>query len=240
MFDTGMLGPWLVGSLLFLILLFFFKNGKKQQVGRFLRVRGKTGVHKRKRLQVSEYLRHLRTLVFKPKIARAFLPLVILFLVVLLLINNYVYFTVITSDSMAPTFNRGDMVLMTEFTDIEEGDVIMFSTPQEQMPVVHRVSEIQGDEIRTKGDFNPREDSWTINESAVYSEAVELNGKPVVLKGVGTYFLEDYESHGRYSKEVEFNRLLLSGMQDVALYIFIIAVTLYIYLTIREHRERRI
>ncbi|UCF08925.1 MAG: signal peptidase I [Thermoplasmata archaeon] len=195
--------------------------------------------YKRRKYHKAAYLRHLRTLVFKPKLARAFLPLVILFLIVLLLLNNFVYFTVITSDSMAPTFSKGDMVLMTQYSEPDEGDIIMFSAPNEQMPVVHRVHDVEGDNITTKGDFNPKEDSWVINESAVYSEAVTVNGKPVVLKGVGNYFIEDYESHGMYSEEIEFNRLLLRGMKNTAIYIFLIAVLLYIYFTIKEIRERK-
>lgn len=209
-------------------------------MGRMFQRKTRLNAVKRRNIQSAAFLRHLRTLVFRPKLARGFLPLVILFLAVFLLLNNFVFFAVITSDSMAPTFNKGDMVLMTQYKDLEEDDIIMFTAPEEPAPVVHRVHEIEGDSITTKGDFNPVEDDWAINESSVHSEAVLVYGKPVVLKGVGNYFIEDYEAHGYNAREIEFNRLLLSGMKNVAIYIFIIAVSLYIYLTLKEHRERKI
>jgi signal peptidase len=240
MFDLNLLGAWLLVSILFLGILFFFKNGRGHKLGMHVRYREKMRIRKRKKLNTSAYLRHLRTLVFRPKLARAFFPLVILFIVVILLLNNFVYFAVITSDSMAPTFKKGDMVLMTQYADIEQDDIIMFTTPDEPLPVVHRIHNIEDDNITTKGDFNPVEDAWVINESAVHSEAVIIGGKPVVLQGVGNYFIEDYESHGRYDEEIEFNRLLLQGMKNTAIYIFMVAVLLYIYFTLKEHRERKV
>jgi signal peptidase len=178
--------------------------------------------------------------MIKPKTTRALIPLSIMLLVVFLLLNNFVYFAVITSDSMSPTFNKGDMVLMTEYKDVESDDIIMFSVPEEPFPVVHRVSNIQGNNISTKGDFNYKEDLWTINNSAISSEAVTLNGKPVVLKGVGTFFIEDHEDNGRYSGEIEVNRLILQGMKDLAVFIFFICVFLYLFFTARESRVRKV
>jgi signal peptidase len=160
--------------------------------------------------------------------------------VVIFLLNNIVYFAVITSDSMSPTFNKGDMILMTKYTDVETEDIIMFSVESEQFPVIHRVYDIEGENITTKGDFNPIEDKWTINNSVIYSEAVTIDDEPVVLRGVGTYFLEDDEAHGRYSGEIEFNRLILQGMKNMAIYIFFAAVFLYIFFTGKEMRDRKV
>jgi signal peptidase len=178
--------------------------------------------------------------MIKPKTTRALIPLFIMLVVVFLLLNNVIFFAVITSDSMSPTFNKGDMVLMTEFTDVQSGDIIMFDVPQEQFPVVHRISNIQGENISTKGDFNYREDLWTINNSMIRSEAVTIDGKPIVIKGVGTYFIDEHEDRGRYTGEIEFNRLLLTGMKDLAVFIFFICVILYLFFTARERRLRKV
>lgn len=241
MTETLPLGVWLVATLSFLFILFYLKNGRKKRFHRYFRRLRRSLANRRNKLNSEAYLRHLRSLVIKPKPLRAFIPLFILIIVVLLLLNNYLYFAVVTSDSMSPTFNKGDMVLMTEFTDVNDDDIIMFSAPDEPFPVLHRVHNIRGDNITTKGDFNPVEDSWTINETVIHSEAITIGDKPVVLKGVGTYFLEE-PSHedDRYSSEIEFNRLLLTGMKNLAILIFVSAVLLYIILTIRDMRERKV
>jgi signal peptidase len=215
------------------------KNIKKPEFNQFVLQMERKRSFESKRSRTKAFLIHLRTITFKPKLIKGFLPLIILFLIVILLLNNYLYFAVITSDSMSPTFSRGDMVLMTKFSDVEEGDIIMFPAPDMQFPVVHRVHGVEGPNITTKGDFNPTEDSWSINESEVMSEAVMVNDKPIVMKGVGTYFLEDYEETPRYSSEIEFNRILLQGMQTIAIYIFLSAVFLYIYFTLRDSRGHK-
>jgi signal peptidase len=202
--------------------------------------RSRTSSYRRKRVYTKEYLRQLRLKIIKPKTMRAFLPLIIMLIIVVLLINNYVYFAVITSDSMSPTFKKGDMILMTEYKDVGIGDIIMFDAPDEPFPVVHRVSNIVDENISTKGDFNYKEDLWTINNSVVYGEAVTISGNPVILKGVGTYFLEDHEPDERFSGEIEFNRLLLQGMKNLAIFIFFSAVLLYIFFTMKELRQRKV
>jgi signal peptidase len=231
---------WLICSLSFLILLFSFKNGRKERLkDKWLRLE-RSGRYRRKKAYTKDYLRQLRAKMIKPKTTRALIPLFIMLFIVFLLVNNFVFFAVITSDSMSPTFNKGDMVLMTEFTDVDSGDIIMFSVPEEQFPIVHRVSNIQGENISTKGDFNYKDDLWTINNSNIRSEAVTINGKPIVLKGVGTYFIDEQDDHGRYTQEIEFNRLILTGMKDIAIFIFFITIFLYLFLTARESRQRKV
>jgi signal peptidase I len=231
---------WLISSLSFLMLLHTLKNGRGQKFRTFMARRVRARSYRRKRAYSKEYLRLLRSKVIKSKPLRAFLPLMIMLVVVVLLLNNFVYFTVITSDSMSPTFSRGDMVLMTKHKDVEAGDVIMFTVPQEPFPVVHRVSRIEEENISTKGDFNPVEDHWVINNSVIQSEAVTISGDPVVLKGIGTYFIEDYEAQGKYSGEIEINRLILQGMKSMAIFIFFSAVFLYIFFTYKDLRQRKV
>jgi signal peptidase len=240
MSEIELLTIWMITSLSFLISLYIIKNSRQRKFQRFFARRNRTNAFRRKKAFQKEYLRQLRTKMIKPKTMRAFLPLIIMLIIVLLLVNNVIYFTVITSDSMSPTFNRGDMVLMTQYKDIQTGDIIMFSTPEEPIPVVHRVSRMDKGNISTKGDFNPTEDLWTINNSVIHSEAVTISGNPVVLKGVGTYFIEDYEAEGKYSGEIEINRLILQSMKSMAIFIFFSAVLLYIFFTIREIKQRKV
>src|SRR4030042_3813987 len=61
----------------------------------------------------------------------------------------------VTSRSMWPQLNRGDIVFVkeTNIEDIEVGSVIVFR--HKNGLAVHRVIEIRGTTITTKGDANP-------------------------------------------------------------------------------------
>jgi signal peptidase I len=71
-------------------------------------------------------------------------------------------FYVVSSGSMVPVLNVGDVIAVQEnvpFDKIKVGDVIAFSSPSNQKEIiVHRVAQILTQdplEVRTKGDANP-------------------------------------------------------------------------------------
>lgn len=81
---------------------------------------------------------------------------------------------VIASGSMAPTLNKGDLILMKPPTEIEEGDIVGFEVPKAYQDkyglpnyLVHRVMEVSGQYLKTKGDatgpdpFKPKIDTVT-------------------------------------------------------------------------------
>lgn len=91
----------------------------------------------------------------------------------------------IRSNSMDPTFSRGDVVFLEEAdTDnVEEGDVIAFSVPERWQReygypelVVHRVTEVVEDEdtgqvsFRTQGDADDKEDPFLTPSQNVIGE----------------------------------------------------------------------
>lgn len=59
-----------------------------------------------------------------------------------------------TAGSMEPAFGPGDVVLYTEtsWTDIEEGDVVVFRTEALPVPVAHRVVSKNATRLTTRGD----------------------------------------------------------------------------------------
>jgi signal peptidase I len=73
-------------------------------------------------------------------------------------LNNENPTLTVISYSMYPALNRGDLILVrgTTFEEIEVGTVVVFR--HEKGLAVHRVVEIEGDAIVTKGDANPEED----------------------------------------------------------------------------------
>lgn len=73
---------------------------------------------------------------------------------------------VVLSDSMSPTINAGDAIIVNEVSpsEIEEGDVITFhkSAEADGLPITHRVTEVvqrDGERyFRTRGDANENAD----------------------------------------------------------------------------------
>lgn len=76
---------------------------------------------------------------------------------------------VVSSGSMIPTLNVGDIILVRGIdpTTITAGTIIIFHSPYDyQMPIVHHVIAIsdEGNSIyfQTKGDNNPGPDGWKV------------------------------------------------------------------------------
>lgn len=100
-------------------------------------------------------------------------------------------FLSIQSDSMAPTFEKGDMIFDKEVKDpstLQVGDVITFWTIIDGQRVLntHRIVEIEGGDsfiyFYTKGDNNNLVDGLTVHESEVVGK---YSSK---IKGLGNVF----------------------------------------------------
>lgn len=68
------------------------------------------------------------------------------------------------SNSMVPTFYRGDMILVFGEKNVKVGDVVVFDSPDKKYPIIHRVYEIKDGGIVTKGDNNPstNKGEWSV------------------------------------------------------------------------------
>ena len=63
----------------------------------------------------------------------------------------------VESNSMVPTFNRGDILVLqgVPAEQLKIGDIIVFSPPSSQTPIVHRIIDVNPDgTFQTKGDAN--------------------------------------------------------------------------------------
>jgi signal peptidase len=77
---------------------------------------------------------------------------------------------VVSSESMVPTLNVGDIILVrgVDPRTVTVGTIIIFHSPNEyDMPIVHRVFavDVQGNYVffETKGDNNPGPDGWRVS-----------------------------------------------------------------------------
>lgn len=85
----------------------------------------------------------------------------------------------VESNSMIPVFYRGDILLIKGVTPetLKTGDIMVFSVPGRQTPIVHRVISINGDgTYQTKGDANQGQHPW---ETSI--QFSQIKGKEILI-----------------------------------------------------------
>lgn len=107
------------------------------------------------------------------------LLLIVLFLVAspLLPTKNYISTYVVATGSMEPAIKTGSVVFSTQSDDIQEGDVIVFTSPLDaETIIIHRVIDIEEyDGIAlyiTKGDNNETQDNWKVDDTEIKGEMI--------------------------------------------------------------------
>ncbi len=91
----------------------------------------------------------------------------------------------ITSGSMWPVLKKGDFILIKGIqseNDIKVGDIIVYKNPKGF--TIHRIIEINGDTITTKGDANNVSDT-PINFSDVIGKLFTIKDKPLRIPLLG-------------------------------------------------------
>lgn len=181
----------------------------------------------------------------KPNLQKVLLPIAITLFIAYILSAHLLFFAIVTSGSMEPTFKKGDLVFMQNiFVKPKVGDVIIFEDPQKNIvsnkpvTVTHRIIEIQGETIRTKGDNNPRADSWKINNKVILGKAFFINSNPIVLKNMGRYFLMDFRTE-EYTAEYLAIAKTIQNMRSLGILIFFACLVMYLFLSIRDSRPSR-
>src|SRR3989338_3409200 len=86
------------------------------------------------------------------------------------------FLATVTSDSMKPTLERGDWVVLKKQAAYTVNDTLVFSLNPGNV-YVHRVvalapTDAGGTGYRTKGDTNPYPDGWTVPPEAVFGKFV--------------------------------------------------------------------
>lgn len=226
-------------AVLFFIFYLVAVKGSESPLRLYNRFKNGFTEHSRKK-RTKEKMTEYRTFIVKPSFLRSALLFSIFLFVIFLLLFKLVFFTAITSNSMQPTFKRGDLVLMQKLYAVpEEGDIIMFNRPEYLLPVTHRVVAIAESGVRTQGDARGRADPWLIPEEEIIGEVVQLGEKPIVLQDVGEYFLIDTREmryDPRYGAEYSFIKNLFLTIKFYGYAFCIIAILGYVWLTIKEQR----
>lgn len=144
---------------------------------------------------------HFRAQIKKDTRKNDSILLIALVIMILAFGLKVIVFQVVISDSMKPEFQRGDLVLtQTVFKEPDVGDIITFKARDVQNPVTHRVTNIRGDVVATKGDNNPLTDDYGTTKNDIIGKSISIKGHPIVLKGVGSYFILDFTREGKLYK----------------------------------------
>lgn len=172
------------------------------------------------------------TLVIKPTFLNIIIPLLIVIIIGFLLYQQMIFFAVIGSGSMEPTFKKNDLILMHNINvEVDSGDIIMFKTRDVIIPVTHRVIGVSENKIFTKGDARRFQDDWIVEKDQIMGKAITITNKPIIVKDVGIYFIENVESAikmSRYDREFGFIRKVINSIQSLGLMIFFFAIFMYI------------
>ncbi len=148
-----------------------------------------------------------------------------------------IFWVAVVSNSMYPTFERGDMVLIQSFDkNPNPGDIVMFIREDINLPVTHRVLNVDGNLVYTGGDASGP-DSSPIPKEKIIGKAVTIFGHPIVVKGVGNYFILDAKQLRDitpYGEEYLFYKRMVETFRQYAIAVIIISVSAYIYLSIRD------
>ncbi len=193
-------------------------------------------------LQTKRKANELIKRIFKSRIVVvtiAIIEITVFLVIVYLGLTMKIFFAAVLSNSMYPTFERGDIVLVqTIFKEPREGDIVMFVNKELGYSVTHRVIKVVGDKVYTGGDASGP-DGDPISKKDIIGKAVMIFGKPVVVKGVGNYFILDVKELRDitpYGEEYLFYKNLLDAFRQYALAVIIIGLSGYIYLAIRDTR----
>ena len=175
----------------------------------------------------------------KSTVLSSMIILIIFVVIVFVLLFDVVYLVVVTSNSMRPTFEKDDLVLMQRInTAPEVGDIILFEADRYIVPVTHRIVTVSNSGVTTKGDAAISPDPWFIPTEDIQSKAIQMGDKPIVIKDVGNYFIleSEQQSYGKYGQEYSFikNMFLMVRMYGYAL--CVLAILGYLFLTIGENR----
>jgi signal peptidase len=189
--------------------------------------------------RISDYIKQInkRPQDFQKVVFKEASLLISVLFIMSLLSTKALFFTAVSSGSMSPTFDRDDLVLMQNIEQTyKPGDIIMFSRPDTAHPVSHRIVLITSKGFRTAGDATGQTDWWEIKKEDILGKAILLQGKPIVIKGYGKFFIVDdkHQDFGPFGTDY---RKYFLFFQVVKIYGYVIAVfslLLYVTLTIKQ------
>jgi|GEM_PF-3947087 len=148
----------------------------------------------------------------------------------ILVATQSVHLALVTSESMRPYINRGDLVIAEELTtNISVGDIIEIQPPGYTGTYIHRVvRKISDNAWKTKGDNWNSEDGWTVTKDIVKGKVISMNKKAVVIPSLGIYLMPTRNVALSQDPTYNFMVNFLSTLRTVAPVLILIILLLII------------
>ncbi len=229
------------------LIIIYFMSGIKLPFSKLLNKMGFLGRITQKKRREKKVSLRLRQMIVPstPKSFSEIMLISILYLFIgFLILSKIFFFAVVVSDSMVPTFAKGDLVLVQTISKTPEvGNIILFSgihlNDQEQREfIIHRVYRINKDgTIKTKGDAMPVPDPWVVEPGRIVGKAVMLFGHPIVIKYIGSGLILE---PGKPITNPLVIQYIMGETKRMGLYIFVVVTLLYIVMELRESRIKKV
>ena len=215
------------GIFTFLLLVFYFYKTENSAVMRFIS---------------SWYMktRYNRAIIQRDTTREDTILLIILVILIMAFGMKLIIFTAVISDSMKPEFQRGDLVLTQAINkEPQVGDIITFNAIGVQNSVTHRVTGIKNDIIATKGDNNALADDYATTRKDIIAKVVVIDGRPVVLKGMGSFFILDFSKEGKLRKFGDQYDFLQQMFMTIRTWGYVITIIAFSALLISMYGNKR-
>lgn len=125
---------------------------------------------------------------------------VMIFNVLKLTLNTGSPVVCVLSGSMEPAFYRGDVLLLNKLGPIQIGDIVVYDTEEEQIPIVHRVIIVQ-EKMPKKGEKAPKEGDYSKRRYLTNGDANPGDDRSLYKKGQN--YINDDEITGRAFADFE-------------------------------------
>lgn len=161
--------------------------------------------------------------------------LTIVISIMFLLVIKAIFFAAVASESMSPTFNKYDIVLMQNIDrHYKIGDIVIFENPDTAIPVTHRIVSISNEGIQTAGDATRKTDWWQLKKGDIIGKAILIGERPIVVNRLGRYFIaEDREqTFGSFDYRTYF--LFFDTIKLYGYIIAVICILVYIALEVKR------
>lgn len=88
--------------------------------------------------------------------------------------KNFIATYIVPTGSMIPTIKSGSVALVNpKYSDLKVGDIIAFTSPiDSNQTIIHRIYQIDGQKIKTKGDNNNAVDAWTVSPELIKGKLI--------------------------------------------------------------------
>ena len=96
---------------------------------------------------------------------------------------------IVKSNSMYPTLQKGDVILIKKYNNYKQGDIVTYAEDSNYL-ITHRIIEKNNNSFKTKGDNNNSEDDKTIQLENIKGKVIIiLNRKSQVAIILLVFFL---------------------------------------------------